>query len=273
MIANKYEIQEKIGKGSFGSIYQGVNKRTQEKVAIKVEPIQNQFKLLKNESIMYQYLREVKGIPNVKWFGKDDQNYYMVIPLLGESLEKIKEKYQRLSLLSTIQLGIQLIELVESIHEKGLVHRDIKPDNFLFGVENSQLYLIDFGFCKTYLNHGQHIVAKSTNRLIGSPNFASIYSHEHQELSRRDDLESIGYILCYLYYGELEWSNIELFKDYMKNNVEMKIKKQKIVEKSNLPLFLKVYFETVRNLAFDEKPNYLFLTNRLRENDCKKETI
>jgi serine/threonine protein kinase len=270
MIANKYEIQEKIGKGSFGSIYQGINKRTQEKVAIKVEPVQVQYKLLKNESIMYHYLREVKGIPNVKWFGKDENYYYMVIPLLGKSLEKIKEKYQRFSLFSTIQIGIKLIELVESIHEKGLIHRDIKPDNFLFGLENSQLYLIDFGFCKTYMNNGNHILPKQTNRLIGSANFASIHSHEHQELSRRDDLESIGYILYYLYYGELEWSNIDLCKDYTKGNVEIKKRKQKIIEKVSLPSFLKKFFETIQKIVFDEKPNYLFLTNMLRENGyCK----
>jgi serine/threonine protein kinase len=175
----------------------------------------------------------------------------------------------------TIAIGIQMLERLEYIHNKGLIHRDIKPDNFLLGRKETKniIHVIDFGFCKTYLNNGHHILAKPTNRLIGSPNFASIYSHEHQELSRRDDLESIGYILYYLYYGELEWANIELFKDYMKNNVEMKKKKQKIIEKSKLPLFLKVYFETIRNLAFDEKPNYLFLTHNLRENDCKKETI
>jgi len=266
IIVNKYEIENIIGQGSFGSIYQGTNLRSREKIAIKVEPIQNQLKLLKNESIMYQYLKDVKGIPNVKWFGKDDKNYYMVISLLGESLEKIKNKYHNLSLFLTKQIGIQLLELVESIHEKGLIHRDIKPDNFLFSLNNSQLYLIDFGFCKSYIRNSKHIIQNKTSKIIGSPNFASIYSHEHQELSRRDDLESIGYILYYLYYGDLEWSTIDLFKDYNKNNEIIKKRKQQIIEKNILP-FLKKYFEITRQIKFDETPNYDLLTCVLREND------
>lgn len=268
MIANKYEIQERIGSGSFGMIFQGINLRTREKVAIKVEPIHNQTKLLKNESIMYEYLKKVKGIPNVKWFGKDDNNYYMVIPLLGVSLETIKEKYHRISYPLISKIGIQLIELVESIHEKGLVHRDIKPDNFLFGLEENmqnELYLIDFGFCKSYVKNNQHISYKITSRIIGSANFASIHSHNHEELSRRDDLESIGYILYYLYYRNLEWSSINIFENYLINNEEIKQLKLKIVEKRGLPLFLKMFFENIWKIGFDEKPNYLLLMTILRE--------
>jgi serine/threonine protein kinase len=85
LIGNKYKLLEKIGEGSFGSIYKGENIRTHELVAIKVEPINNNTKLLKNESIIYQYLNNNEGLPNVKWFGKDQINYYMVINLLGES--------------------------------------------------------------------------------------------------------------------------------------------------------------------------------------------
>ena len=269
IIANKYEIQEKIGSGSFGMIFQGINLRTREKIAIKVEPIHNQTKLLKNESIMYEYLKKVKGIPNVKWFGKDTNNYYMVIPLLGDSLETIKEKYHRLSYPLISGIGIQLIELVESIHEKGLIHRDIKPDNFLFGLEENmqnELYLIDFGFCKSYVNNNnQHIPWKTTTKIIGSANFASIHSHNHEELSRRDDLESIGYILYYLYYRNLEWSSINIFENYSNHNEEIKQLKLRILKKPGLPLFLKLFFENIWKNGFDEKPNYLLLITILRE--------
>jgi serine/threonine protein kinase len=265
ILVNKYEIIDKIGEGSFGAIFQGVNIRTKEKIAIKVESIQSQLKLLKNESTLYQYLKDVKGIPNVKWFGKDQHHYYMVLPLLGESLENIKEKNNKISILFIHQIGVQLIELVELIHEKGLVHRDIKPENFLFGLDTSQLYLIDLGFCKFYLKNEQHIIQKQTKKLIGSANFASINSHDHIELSRRDDLESVGYILYYLYYRYLEWSSVLLHENYVKNNIEIKKRKQQIIEKPNLPLFIKNYFEIIWKMKFDEKPNYLLLRNILNE--------
>ena len=269
MIANKYEIQEKIGKGSFGFIYQGMNLRTREKIAIKVEPIQSQFKLLKNETVIYQYLKNVKGIPHIKWFGKDVKYYYMVIQLLGKSLESILKPNQRLSLYSTIQIGIQLLELIETIHQKGLIHRDLKPDNFLFGLENTQqehqLYLIDFGFCKSYLDaKNEHILHKKTNRLIGSANYASIHSHNHEELSRRDDLESIGYIMYSLYYGYLEWSAIPLLENYEKNNGLVCRMKQQMLFKTDLPHFLKKYFQVIRQIAFDEVPHYRYLTSMIK---------
>ena len=96
LIANKYKITEKIGAGSFGEIYKGCNVRTNQYVAIKVEPIKNNTMLLKNESTFYQYLKDIQCIPNVKWFGKDNDNYYMVIDLLGDSLQTLKEKRKKI---------------------------------------------------------------------------------------------------------------------------------------------------------------------------------
>jgi serine/threonine protein kinase len=255
-INNKYKILEKIGEGSFGSIYKGENIRTKELVAVKVEPIINGIKLLKNESIIYQYLNNNEGIPNVKWFGKDNSNYYMVINLLGDSLQMIKERKQSFSLKLVLQIGIQIILLLKMIHDKGLIHRDIKPDNFLIGLgmKNKQIYLIDFGFCKTFLNNENHIEMKKTNNLIGSANFASINAHEFNELSRRDDLESLGYMLVYFYIGNLIWKN------YSDNEI-IKVMKNNIINDKNIPKILIKYFEIIKCLEFKETPNYELLIN------------
>ena len=104
LIVKKYILLDLIGSGSFGSIYEGINVRTQEKVAIKVEPINNGTKLLKNETTIYQYLSNKQGIPEVKWYGKDNQNYYMVLNLLGESLDAIKEKKGCFSIKTILQI-------------------------------------------------------------------------------------------------------------------------------------------------------------------------
>jgi serine/threonine protein kinase len=264
LIGNKYKLLEKIGEGSFGSIYKGENIRTHELVAIKVEPIINNTKLLKNESIIYQYLNNNEGLPNVKWFGKDHVNYYMTINLLGESLQTLKERKKTFSLKLVLQIGIQIITLLKMIHDKGLVHRDIKPDNFLLGLKNKnkQIYIIDFGFCKTFLNNNKHIDMKKTSSLIGSNNFASINAHEFNELSRRDDLESLGYMLVYFYIGNLMW------KDYS-NNEMIRLMKNNIENDESIPKILIKYFEIVKSLEFKETPKYELLfdifKNELKE--------
>jgi casein kinase I family protein HRR25 len=264
LINNKYKIIDKIGSGTFGSIYKGENIRTNEKVAIKVEPILNETKLLKNESIVYQYLKGSKGVPQVKWFGKDVINYYMVINLFGESLQTLKNRHSKFSLQLTLKIGIQLIDLVKTIHEKGLIHRDIKPDNFLFGLEEenkTKLHIIDFGFCKTYLDaDNNHIKQKKTTGVIGSATYTSVNSHYFLEQSRRDDLESVGYILLYLYFGELEWQNVNSGE----HNKMICNTKERIIENNKNPAVLIDYFNYVKSLQFEETPDYLFLTDIIK---------
>ena len=148
MINNKYTLIHKIGEGSFGAIYKAQNYRTREEVAIKIEPIQHETNLLKNESLIYQYLLGTPGIPQVKWYGKDINNYYMVIPLLGKSLDQLLYEKHLFSLKLVYQIGIQMLQLLKSIHDKGLVHRDIKPANIIIS-EDCCAKIIDFGLSRT----------------------------------------------------------------------------------------------------------------------------
>ena len=261
IINKKYKLLEKIGEGSFGFIYRGQNIRTMEYVAIKVESIQNETKLLKNESIIYHYLNNNNGIPSVKWFGKDNTNYYMVIDLLGQSLQSMKDGAHTFSLNLVLQIGINIINLLKTIHDKGLVHRDIKPENFLLSrnPNDKKIYIIDFGFCKSYLIDGKHIAQKSSHNLIGSNAYASINAHNFIELSRRDDLESLGYMLIYFYLGSLPWQ-----QELENINERIKYLKQCITEGHKLPSILKRYMIYIRELAFDEKPDYTFIADKFK---------
>ena len=256
-ICNKYKLVDKIGSGSFGLIYKGINIRTNEYVAIKVENIQNGNKLLKNEANIYKYLNNSKGIPTIKWYGVDKQNNYMVNNLLGNTLEQLKQQQptKSFTLSLTLKIGLQIIELLQIIHEKGLVHRDIKPDNFLFGLNHNsnQIYIIDFGFCKTYLtNNNKHIEIKQHTSLIGTHNYASINSHNYIELTRRDDMESLGYVLLYFLFGRLPWESTH-------DNNAIKQMKINIIENTKIPIVFYKYFSYVKQLGFIETPNYNML--------------
>ena len=217
IVANKYKIIEKIGSGCFGAIFKGENVRTNDLVAIKVEPIKNNTNLLKNETKIYQYLGSLtNGVPVVKWFGVDEKYNYLVMNLLGESLTDRREKSpEYFSLVKIVEIAEQLIQRIQYVHEKGLIHRDVKPDNFLFGSGSGseKLYIIDFGFCKKISTRQLPTTRKT---IIGTPNFVSINVHDYFEPDMNDDLESAMYIVLYLYLGKLPWDIPDISQEEIK---------------------------------------------------------
>lgn len=258
VVANKYEILEKLGEGSFGAVYRGINVHTNNPVAIKMESVNSPAKLLKNETKIYHYLGAMPGIPELKWFGLYNMYYCMVISMLGDSLSQVVKRNGVISLNIVCMLGIKLIQIMESIHKKGFIHRDIKPDNFLFGLEKkSDIHLVDFGFCKRFIKKdGTHIPPNHDKTPLGTLNYISVNVHIGCEPSRRDDMESILYILLYMIEGNLEWSYLSEQLDY--NNVNDFIKTRKIfyMEKESVPAFLREMWKDCRTWSFEQKPKY-----------------
>jgi len=211
IINNKYTFLEKLGSGSFGVLYKGENIRTKEKVAIKIEPVNPVygFSLLKKEASIYHRLHHnchnlTNGIPTVKWFGKDEHNYYMVFQLLGESLQALVQRLGKFSLEQTMEIGKNILAILKKVHHYGFIHQDIKPDNFLFDIDGKQIFIIDFGLCKVFKREKKDKKRKS---IIGTPCFASIRAHECCNQSKRDDLESLAYMLFYFVLGHLPWKH------------------------------------------------------------------
>ncbi|MCQ2821234.1 MAG: protein kinase [archaeon] len=157
-------VDKELGKGGFGSLYIGENILTKDKVAVKVEKATSRSHLQVEAKIMND-LQGGKGIPNIYKFLKKKEENYMVMELLGKSIDKLFSQCKKTFSVKTVMLiGLQMIERIEYVHSKGYIHRDIKPGNFLIGLgqNRSLIYIIDFGLAKAYINKetGEHIPYK-----------------------------------------------------------------------------------------------------------------
>lgn len=265
IIENKYRIINRIGEGAYGSIFEGHNINTGEKVAIKISEMNSNI-LLKNEARIYNALSDVDGIPIIRSYGMTGKYSYLVMNLLGNSLEYLKEQCGgRLTLKCVLMIGVKLLERIKTIHQKGIIHRDIKPDNILFGrgEDEAKLFLIDFGMAKTYMDsQGGHIDITYDNRLIGTREFVSVNIHNGYTPSRRDDLESLGYLLVYLLQGSTPWSNINIIDTEEKNKQIGGIKTMKSVWMmfdDDIPGEFVLFIMYCRKLEFSQEPDYNYL--------------
>jgi serine/threonine protein kinase len=262
IIGNKYELVKKISQGSFGALYQGKNIRTGELVAIKVEKrSKSEVNTLKYEANVYNYLKNIDGFVKLRWFGTDERYNFLVIDLLGNSLKsELVRNETKNNLEIVLNFGKKIINKLMILHENKIIHRDLKPDNILLKSDNSfeDIFLIDFSFCKKYINsNGEHILKNKINKFIGSVNYISLNVHDLIEPSRRDDLESVLYILIYLYCEKLDWENCMSITEIY----EMK---KNIIFNENIPEYFRNMLVYIRTLEFNERPNYFYLINFLQ---------
>ncbi|KAL1810607.1 casein kinase 1-like protein 2 [Daucus carota subsp. sativus] len=271
-VGNKFRLGRKIGSGSFGEIYLGTNIQTNEEVAIKLENIKTKHPQLLYESKLYKILQGGTGIPNVRWFGVEGDYNVLVMDLLGPSLEDLFNFCSRkLSLKTVLMLADQMVNRVEFVHTKSFLHRDIKPDNFLMGLGRraNQVYAIDFGLAKKYRDSTthQHIPYRENKNLTGTARYASMNTHLGIEQSRRDDLESLGYVLMYFLRGSLPWQGLKAGNKKQKYEKISEKKVSTSIEAlcRGYPTEFASYFHYCRSLRFDDKPDYAYLKRLFRD--------
>lgn len=283
LINSTYKLGEKIGAGSFGQIFTAVNIKTQEEVAIKVEDINTKSPQLLFEAKMYQYLHgdgkePAEGFPRMIQCITHSHYNLLVLDLMGKSIQELFELCGgRFSLKTVLMFADQALARVEFLHNKGFLHRDIKPDNFLIGAGKQQdiVYMIDFGLSKRFMKDGKHIEYAEGKKLTGTARYCSLNTHQGLEQSRRDDLEALGYSLIYLLKGSLPWQGIKVQEkeDRYKKIKEAKMSTSLETLCEGIPKEFIEYMKYVRNLKFDEKPDYQMLRDLLRNLFYRKKYV
>ncbi len=265
ILGDNYKLIKKIGSGSFGEVYLTEDKNGM-KYAAKIEEKKKKNKLKGEYNIYKKVLNKktINGIPQVYNYIETTEYNILIMELLGKSLENVFDDNEREFNYSTLfKLAIDMLTVIERLHIKGFIHRDIKPNNFLFnnGKTLNTLYLMDFGLSKNYIQNGEHIEIKFDRNPIGTPRYASLNIHWGIEPARRDDLESIGYVLVYLAKGRLPWQGLKADKN--KNQIEkigekkLSVSTEKLCE--NLPLCFLEYIDYCKKLKFEESPDYMYL--------------
>ncbi|KAK8215197.1 Palmitoylated plasma membrane-bound casein kinase [Zalaria obscura] len=263
-----YRVGKKIGEGSFGVIFEGTNLLNNTQVAIKFEPRKSDAPQLRDEYRTYKILVGCPGIPNVYYFGQEGLHNILVIDLLGPSLEDLFDHCnRRFSIKTVVMVAKQMLSRVQTIHEKNLIYRDIKPDNFLIGRPGSKtanvIHVVDFGMAKQYRDPKtkQHIPYRERKSLSGTARYMSINTHLGREQSRRDDLEALGHVFMYFLRGGLPWQGLKAATNKQKYE-KIGEKKQTTAIKDlcdGFPEEFNKYLSYVRNLGFEDTPDYDYL--------------
>ena len=258
----KYHCIEKLGQGSFGSIYKAEYNGNY--YALKFEKKENNIGILENEAIIMNYLKG-PHIPYVNSFSSNSNYNILVMQLLGKSLENIFEEKKVFSVKTVCMLGYQFVSILEYIHNRHIIHRDIKPDNFVMGLNDlsQYVYILDFGLAKKYRSSRtlEQFPFVNRRKITGTARYASINALRGYEQSRRDDLESVGYVLIYFLKGKLPWMGIEAktkeqkYKKILQKKIDIPTKD--LCE--YLPEEMEIILDYVKNLEYKENPDYEML--------------
>lgn len=272
ILENRFRVVKRLGNGAFGEIYKVEKKKDGSIYAAKIErAVKNQkHVMLFWESKLIHKLRGKTYIPQLYYIGTDKTNeknqfHVMVMDMLGPSLEDLFSQCQRKFDLKTCCLVAQnMIKRIEKVHAERIIHRDIKPDNFLIGgtdVTKDNIYIIDFGLAKCYKDsEGRHIPFIEGKNLTGTARYASLATHMGKEQARRDDLESIGNVVLYFLKGSLPWQNQPgKNKDEKYKNIKKKKLETSIDELcKGIPHEFKEYMQYCQQIKFEEEPDYKY---------------
>ena len=266
-VAEKYKLGRKIASGTFGDVYHGTDTTNGDEVAIKLERVRAKHPQLLHESKVYGTLQGGTGIANMRWFGAQGDYNGLIVDLLGPTLEELFDRCNRRFQLQTVlMIAEQLVERLEFLHSKSYILRDVKPENFLIGAVGalqSVIHVVDFGLARQYCDDVTqvHIPYDDQAGFVGSLRYASQGATAGKQQSRRDDLESVGFMLVYFLVGKLPWQNMKGDTKEQKTLLISEMKTSTSLEQlcENCPKEFFTYLEYCRSLPFDALPDYAYL--------------
>ncbi|TCD71839.1 hypothetical protein EIP91_003182 [Steccherinum ochraceum] len=269
---SEFKVTGRISAGGYGVVDRGEDPNGCP-VAMKKEltspKVTHSF--LAHEYEVYAALGPHATLPVVHAYGTQGRLNVLVMDMLGESVATLfRQCGHRFSLRTTIMLGLGMLDAVAHVHSKGVIHRDLKSDNFLLGRMDSnnprQVHLVDFGMARRYrdLVTGEHIPFRAQAHFVGTLSYASLGAHLEQEQSRRDDLQSLSYMLLQFVRGGLPWVHITggTHKHRMLRICEKKRSwtADRLCEQH--PELL-AFVKHCSSLGWDEDPDYDFLRGEL----------
>uniref|UniRef100_A0A0P6K5X4 non-specific serine/threonine protein kinase n=1 Tax=Heterocephalus glaber TaxID=10181 RepID=A0A0P6K5X4_HETGA len=263
LVKERWKVLRKIGGGGFGEIYDALDMLTRENVALKVESAQQPKQVLKMEVAV---LKKLQGKDHVCRFigcGRNDRFNYVVMQLQGRNLADLRRSQSRgtFTISTTLRLGRQILESIESIHSVGFLHRDIKPSNFAMGRFPStcrKCFMLDFGLARQFTNScGDVRPPRAVAGFRGTVRYASVNAHRNREMGRHDDLWSLFYMLVEFVVGQLPWRKI---KD--KEQVgSIKERYDHRLMLKHLPPEFSIFLDHISSLDYFTKPDYQLLTS------------
>ena len=281
VIVNNYVLFKEIANGTFGKIFYGFSLKDNIEIAVKKEIISIEYSQIKIENKIYHSLLNIPknadlsgrynipqnnaiGVPKYYGTGSIKNTNYLILEFLGPNLIQLLKfcGNKKFTVITVFLMAIQILNRIEYLHKFHYVHRDIKPENFVIGTGNKSniIYLIDFGLSKLYKNpkNHQHVPYRDGKKLTGTIRYISINTHLGVEQSRRDDLESIAYVLILLLKGCLPWQNLPNDKSFQ---LIMKKKLQIPTEILcyKLPDEIALYLNYCKSLRFEDRPDYDYL--------------
>ncbi len=261
-VGSELELGARLGRGSFGEVFE-VRRRGGQVLAAKLEKRAGRAPQLKYESRVYAALGHAAGFPKMHAFFTAGEYNVLVMTRLGKNLEELKGG-GTMALAPACAAVVQGLRRLQHVHACGFLHRDVKASNFCLGhhahgpASAATLHLIDFGLCKKYRTRGgAHVPYREDKGMTGTPRFASVNTQIGVAQGRRDDLESLAYLLVYLLKGKLPWQGQRGDKKE-KNRRICRIKMHTPVGElcAGLPPEVPRFVRHVRQLAFAEEPPY-----------------